>query len=176
MSGKKIVIDPEFGGAEPGGINGDGIRASDGNRKIAAAVAGLLRRCGGEVALARQEDHTVHATERVAVAENFGADVYIVVRTDSVRNIPYISFLPGSVPGQKIAEKLARQWRKASGDSVAVLEEHNFTMQHTRCPAVTLSLNSLHSPDPMNYSHFRKIAETVLGGVIDYFLDMPESQ
>jgi N-acetylmuramoyl-L-alanine amidase len=174
LRGKKIIIDPEFGGAEPGGISAIGTRVCDVTRKIGAITAGLLRQYGGEVSLAREEDRTAPATERVFVAENNAADVYIAVRSDSVGTVPYVSYLSGSEMGQKIAERMARQWSRTSGDSTPIREEHNFVLQHTPCPAITVSFCPLHSAHVLDFNKYRTIAQTLLEGLVDYYSGQSE--
>lgn len=171
LIGKKIIIDPEFGGAESGGISTCGVRACDITRKYAYETAGLLQKYGGEVRLARQEDHTVHVTERVLTAENYSAEMYIIIRSDSLNQLPYISYYPGSKLGKKIAEKMAIEWHKVSGDSAAVLEEFAYVMQQTQCPAVTLSLGPLGVFDPLNHKISQNLAKAILNGLIDFYLE-----
>jgi N-acetylmuramoyl-L-alanine amidase len=175
MIGKKIIIDPEFGGTESGGINRSGIRACDITRKCAYETVGLLQMYGGEVCLARQDDRTIHITERVFTAENHAAEMYIIIRSDSVKQSPYISYYYGSTLGKKIAEKMAIEWQKVSGDSATVLEEFSLVMQQTQCPAVTLSLCPLNVLDPLDHKNSQKIAQTVLNGLTDFYLEIEHS-
>ena len=168
LIGKKIVIDPEFGGAEFGGISPDGIRACDITRKIAYEAAGLLRQYGARVSLARQEDHTINITERIFTSEEIVSDMYIVIRSDSVKTPPYVSYFPGSSLGRIVAENMARQWYKNSGDSAAVLQEPAFVMQQTQCPAITLSLSPLNSP-AIYHKNSSKVAQTILYGLIAFY-------
>jgi N-acetylmuramoyl-L-alanine amidase len=169
LFGKRIFIDPEFGGAETGGISAKGIRACDISRKIAYTTAGMLREYGAEVLLARELDHTIHPTERVFSAENIAAEVYIVIRSDSLRISPYIAISPGSTLGQQLAVHLSREWGKLSDDPVAILEEPAFVLQQTQCPAVAVSFCPLPSLDPLYSGNAQKIAKTVCNGLIDFF-------
>jgi hypothetical protein len=73
--------------------------------------------------------------------------------------------------GKKIAEKMAFEWHKVSRDSALILEEHALVMQQTQCPAVTLSLCPLNVLDPLSTKKPLKIAETVINGLIDFYLE-----
>lgn len=171
LIGKKIIIDPEFGGVEFGGLSTNGIRACDITRKIALEISGLLEHYGCDTRLARDEDRTISIPERILESERFCSDVYIIIRADSVNQSPYISYLRGSRPGKSIAKKLAVQWKRVSGYRATVLEEHSIIMQQTRCPAVTLSVTPLNSSDQLNYKKLQFTAQTVVNGLIDFFED-----
>ncbi|HMA66085.1 MAG TPA: N-acetylmuramoyl-L-alanine amidase, partial [Chitinispirillaceae bacterium] len=139
LIGKRIVIDPEFGGIETGGINKHGIRASDKNRSVALNLAAILERHGADVIMARNDDRTVTLTERLEIAEKLDAQCYIIIRTDSMNTDPRITICQRSTHGRQIAEAMKFHWKEITRETVPIREEISFILQQTRCPAIQLS-------------------------------------
>jgi N-acetylmuramoyl-L-alanine amidase len=170
LLGKKIMIDPEYGGMESGGVSKSGHRACDITRKVSNYIISILEEYGADASLAREDDRTIHITERVLKAQNTNADLYILVRSDSANMSPYIIHTPGSEKGKALSEYLTVWWKKESGAPAKVREEVVYVLQQTECPAVALSLcplNDLLSQQPESW---RRIASTVVYGIIDYYL------
>ncbi len=175
LFGKKIMIDPEFGGYEEGGVSSSGIRACDITRKVSTCMASQLELYGAEVLMARSEDQTIHVTERVFSAQKNSVDFYILVRSDSVKNDPYIMYSPGSEKGQMAAESFKKYWNKESKLPVKVFPKVEYVLQQTECPAIGISLcpvSLLESTDPQMW---RIITRTVVGGLIDYYSNLGSS-
>jgi N-acetylmuramoyl-L-alanine amidase len=166
---KRIMIDPEYGGAETGGVSKSGIRACDITRKVAAYIVSMLEEYGADVFLARGDDHTINVTERVLKAQNADVDLYILVRSDSVNVLPYIIHTPGSENGSALADHLAFRWKMESPASVKIHQEIVYVLHQTECPAVGLSLCPLNAPESQKPDTWRRIAHTVVNGIIDYY-------
>jgi N-acetylmuramoyl-L-alanine amidase len=169
LIGKRIVIDPEFGGAEPGGLNNYGVRACDLTRKLSLELEGLLRQHGADVHLTREDDRTIHVTERVALSEKYSAEVYLIIRSDSIQKVPYVSYLPGSRLGEKISEKISFEWNQITGNSASICEESAYVMRQTRCPSAVISLSPINIEKLFESNLYKKIAVVVLNGLIDYY-------
>jgi len=167
LFGKKIMVDPEHGGSQSGGISSTGVRASDCNRKIALLVAGFLREYGAQVLFARTDDRTVDTTERVFASENPPADLYLVIRTNSNDTVPYISWYPGSEKGGLLAHSLVDAWNRTTGNMAQRRAQPDYIMQQTRCPAVTIALGSLCTPGKPATAE--AIAKTVRDGVVAFY-------
>lgn len=176
LFGKKIMIDPEFGGNEPGGINSNGKRACDITRKISICIASELEIYGAQVVLARLEDQTIHVTERVFSAQKNNVDFYILVRSDSMKIEPYLIYSPGSVKGQKAAECLEKYWNRESQKPAKIFSKIEYVLQQTECPALGISLcplGLLESNDPQRWC---LIARTVVDGLIDFYGSLESSK
>lgn len=83
----KIVIDPGHGGADPGALGPRGLREKDVVLGLALELAELLRdrlRC--EVKLTRSDDRFLTLEERTAIANAFGADLFISLHANASRS------------------------------------------------------------------------------------------
>jgi N-acetylmuramoyl-L-alanine amidase len=172
LIGKKMVIDPEYGGMESGGVSRSGHRACDITRKVSNYIVSMLEEYGADVSLAREDDHTIHSTERVLKAQNTNADLYILVRSDSANMSPYIIHTPGSEKGKMLSEYLALWWKKESGAPANVREEVVYVLQQTECPAVVLSLCPLNDLQSQLTESWQRIARTIVKGIIDYYYQL----
>ncbi|MEQ9574755.1 MAG: N-acetylmuramoyl-L-alanine amidase, partial [Rhodospirillales bacterium] len=75
------------GGVDPGAIGVSGLHEKDVTLAVATKVANLLRRSGKyEVHLTRDRDVFIRLRDRVAIARKKGADIFISVHADSIRN------------------------------------------------------------------------------------------
>ncbi len=96
---KKVVIDSGHGGYDPGTTGKSGIREKYVNLDIAKRLEKLLRNAGIEVVLTRSSDKFISLQQRVDIANNSGADIFISVHSNAnrVRSLKgfeayYISF------------------------------------------------------------------------------------
>jgi N-acetylmuramoyl-L-alanine amidase len=169
LIGKRIVVDPEFGGVETGGINKHGIRASDKNRAVAMSLAAMLERHGADVSMARKDDRTVTLTERLEIAEQHNAECYIIIRTDSVKTEREIVICQRSEYGLKIAQAMKAYWKKFTGETLPIREDISFILQQTRCPAIVLSMCPFDDRLMVDPKKNEVIAQMVVNGLKDYF-------
>ncbi len=96
---KKVVIDSGHGGYDPGTIGRSGIKEKYVNLDIAKRLEKLLRNAGVKVVLTRSSDKFISLQQRVDIANNSGADIFISVHGNAnrVRSLKgfeayYISF------------------------------------------------------------------------------------
>ena len=82
---KRIVIDPGHGGSDPGAIGRTGVREKDVCLDISKRLKNLLAGLGLEVVLSREYDKTLSLSQRVALANNYDADLFISVHANSNR-------------------------------------------------------------------------------------------
>jgi N-acetylmuramoyl-L-alanine amidase len=175
LFGKKIMIDAEFGGYESGGVNSNGMRGCDITRKISTCIASQLEQDGACVFLARSEDNTVNVTERVFSAQKNNVDFYILVRSDSMKNDPYLMYSPGSEKGKLAAECFVKCWKRESKRSAKVIAKIEYVLQQTECPAVGFSLCPIGLKESSDPQRWHLIARTVVDGLIDYFGSLESS-
>ncbi len=80
-----VMLDPGHGGIDPGAER-DAAQEKDLMLAFALELRDVLRRAGGfEVILTRDSDHFVALERRVAMAHQQGADVFLSLHADSVR-------------------------------------------------------------------------------------------
>jgi len=82
-----IVIDAGHGGKDPGAISPSGIREKDITLPMARKIAHILNSSGRyEAKLTRNDDRYIKLYNRVKIARNADADMFISVHADSVGN------------------------------------------------------------------------------------------
>jgi N-acetylmuramoyl-L-alanine amidase len=81
-----IVIDPGHGGVDPGAIGFDSIREKDVVLAFGLALRNQLTASGKyEVVMTRDDDHFVSLLDRVRVAREHQADLFVAIHADTVR-------------------------------------------------------------------------------------------
>ncbi len=82
-----IVIDPGHGGEDPGAIGKMGTREKDVVLKIAKKLHdNLNKRKGYQAFLTRTGDYYVPFKQRLKIARDYGADAFVSIHADAVRN------------------------------------------------------------------------------------------
>jgi N-acetylmuramoyl-L-alanine amidase len=80
----RVALDPGHGGVDPGAVRG-GVREKDVTLAFSLALAGLLEAAGLEVVLTRRDDRFVALRDRVELARAAGADLFLSVHADALR-------------------------------------------------------------------------------------------
>ena len=84
---KIVVIDAGHGGEDPGAVGKMGTREKDVVLKIAKKLRdNLNRREGYQAFLTRTGDYYVPFKKRLKIARDYGADVFVSIHADAVRN------------------------------------------------------------------------------------------
>lgn len=86
-SGRKtVVIDPGHGGIDPGAVGLNKVREKDVVFAVARQLADKLKKSGGyDVVLTRSNDKFISLKDRVKVAREHEADLFIAIHADTVR-------------------------------------------------------------------------------------------
>ncbi len=79
LKDKVIVIDPGHGGEATGAIGPTGLMEKDVNLDVALHLRDLLRKSGAKVILTRDEDYDIPLDERVKIAVENRADIFISI-------------------------------------------------------------------------------------------------
>ncbi|OBY81464.1 N-acetylmuramoyl-L-alanine amidase [Paenibacillus sp. KS1] len=84
LEGKTIVLDPGHGGHDPGSVGQQGTLEKDVTLQTVQAIKReLQRRTGAQVVVTREQDETVSLQQRIDVAEEKSADLYVSVHYDA---------------------------------------------------------------------------------------------
>lgn len=84
---KVIVIDPGHGGVDPGALGTSGTYEKDVTLKVAFAMRDALEKAGRyKVILTRDRDIFLQLRERVAIARDAGADLFVSIHADTLKN------------------------------------------------------------------------------------------
>jgi N-acetylmuramoyl-L-alanine amidase len=120
----RVVLDPGHGGAEEGAIGRSGLKEKDLVLDIARRLRARLVAGGIAVDLTRDGDETIDLTERAAIANGKGADLFVSIHANSsVRasargaETYFLSYGSGATDDQAMA--LARAENAPSGEGGA---------------------------------------------------------
>jgi len=80
---QKIMVDAGHGGRDVGALGPTGLTEKDINLLLAKSLASRLKAKGYQVALTRTNDVFVPLSERAAMANNWGADLFVSVHCNS---------------------------------------------------------------------------------------------
>ncbi|NQU03825.1 MAG: N-acetylmuramoyl-L-alanine amidase, partial [Syntrophaceae bacterium] len=83
---KVVVIDPGHGGEDPGAVGPKKTLEKDVVLKIARELRDKLRKTGYDAFLTREGDYYVSFKRRMAVAREYGADLFLSIHTDSYKS------------------------------------------------------------------------------------------
>ncbi len=83
LSGYTIAVDPGHGGDDPGAIGPSGYTEAECALDIGLRLRDLLEGAGAEVLMTRTEDVTVSLSERVNIANNAGADIFVSIHNNA---------------------------------------------------------------------------------------------
>jgi N-acetylmuramoyl-L-alanine amidase len=142
LRGRRLVLDPAYGGKDAGPVGRLGLRAADVTLRIAGHLAGYLRAAGAIVTLTRAHDEDATPLARVrrtaaAEAERF---LQIELGADADRpehNGTRSAHYPGSLIGEPLARLVQEELLDELGlRNLGLVEDARFVLQQTPCPAV----------------------------------------
>ncbi len=146
LFGKRILIDPEYGGEEPGPKNKNGMRAADLNMRFAKKLAYYLEQAGANVSYTRYSNKYLTPYQRV--------DKSIVSKSNLVISIGYdstgtdkvsLNYYPSSNNGKKLCSIISDFITKMVG--AKKIDRYfglaNIVLQQTPCTALRVSLGNI---------------------------------
>ena len=138
LQGRRIVLDPDGGGDQSGGLGPGGTRAANLNLEVARALAALLAASGAEVRLTRDGDAALAELERVQISEAFRAERFLRIghRAEPARIGHYFS----SAAGSAWAKGLAAECLRLGLAAPHIAEDAQYPLQQTSCPSLYASL------------------------------------
>ncbi len=137
----KICIDPGHGGSDPGAV-GKVKKEKDLTLAMAKRLAEILKELGAEVRLTRESDVYVPLSKRYAIANEWGAKLFISIHCNSATSeeasgIETLCYSKGSESGE-VANSVQNELIKATGwKNRGVKERPNLAvLRGTDMPAV----------------------------------------
>jgi len=142
LVGKTIVIDPHGGAADSDGTAPMGTPGRELNLRTAERLAALLRGCGAEAVLTRDDPGFVPPEAKVLMANEVEADLFITLRRAGPGMAGWsVAHHYGSRGGWSWGSLLAETLAPfAAPDTVPIAESYAYLLRHTACPAVEVSL------------------------------------
>lgn len=179
----KIFVDAGHGGTDPGAVGNEVIEQNV-NLSVALQLAQFLRNGGYEVMLYRTTPtenvlpgKSADLTNRARMANNWGADYFISIHTNSSPNPAangfeaYVYRLGGRA--QALAESIVRSFVSRLGSKDNGVRAANFAvLRQTDMPATLLELGYLSNPTEalnLNSSAWRTAAaQAIYNGIYNY--------
>ncbi len=179
----KIFVDAGHGGTDPGAV-GNMVTEQNVNLSVALQLAELLRNGGYEVMLYRttQSENVLPGksadlTNRARMANNWGADYFVSIHTNSSPNPAangfeaYVYRLGGEA--QAFAESIVRSFVDRLGSKDNGVRAANFAvLRQTNMPATLLELGYLSNPTEalnLNSSAWRTAAaQAIYNGIYNF--------
>jgi N-acetylmuramoyl-L-alanine amidase len=155
LIGRRIVIDPGHGGADPGFTAGETTEA-DLVLDLASRIEGRLAAAGATVYLTRGREQNPDAAERTAFANDARADLFLSVHIDAhssehARGVASYYYGTGSGASSTVGEQFANLVRRevVARTGLIDLGSHPKTwdlLRMTRMPAVRIDCGYLSHP------------------------------
>jgi N-acetylmuramoyl-L-alanine amidase len=82
-SAARVVVDPGHGGSDPGAIGINALQEKTVNTDISLKLKDILLAAGYEVIMTRENDRTMSLQERVMIARNTQADLFVSVHANA---------------------------------------------------------------------------------------------
>lgn len=142
LHGKIIVLDPAGGGSDTDGTGPLGMRGATLNLETALLAESLLAGCGAQVHLTRKGESLLAAEEKVRLAGDVGADLFLTIGRHLRAGTMTASHHPGSETGVLWADLFLQAASTLTGpaDSLAVAPSYDYLLRHTSCPALEIRL------------------------------------
>ena len=172
---KVIVIDPGHGGNDPGSIGLRGTKEKDITLKTAKNIQKKLEEKGMTVILTRQDDTFVSLKDRVAIAQNKSADLFL--------SIHYDGFITNDVKGvttyyykgeQALAETIHEHlFKHIQAKNRGVKLGDYYVLRENQKPSILLELGYITNQEDeerMNSQEFQtNVTAGVVSGITEYF-------
>jgi len=177
MSGT-VVIDAGHGGKDPGATSVLGFYEKTVNLSVAHKVARLLEQRGLRVKMTRTSDYFVELEDRVAIANNLRADLFVSIHSDSFpkstrRGYTVYIARSASSSSRRAASAIARSMSGTGLNSFGVQTAGYHVLTGTRGPAVLVELGYLSNRSEAallrSGSFQSRLAQAVADGISDYF-------
>ncbi len=134
-----IVINPAGGGDERGPVSARAYQASALNWQIADALREYLEGSGANVVLTRERDDMVSDIQRVRLANEVGATLFLTVALNAEGEDDFrIEHYPTSAKGKQLSEAIRGALERATGAKGATKPYSSYVLIHPACPSVTV--------------------------------------
>ncbi len=90
LSGRLIVLDPGHGGVDNGAVGPTGLKEKTINLELALDLYEILKVQGADVILTRKSDKAMYLSDRIAIANEKHADLFVCIHHNSVENAPEV--------------------------------------------------------------------------------------
>jgi len=144
-----VVIDPGHGGADPGAI-GPEMQEKDVVLQLASALRDRLLEDGGiRVAMTRDDDSFVVLAERVKIARELGADLFISIHADSAGDEAGVSGASIYVLSDEASSEAAARFAERENEA-DIVNGLNLASQEREVEAILVELSQRRTSEKSN--------------------------
>jgi len=177
-----VVLDPGHGGTDTGAIGLNYLLEKNVNLAIALEAARILKEFQFRVLLTRNDDRALSLADRVAIAEQAQADLFISIHANSAgSDRPTVNgaetyHYPGSVAGAELAQAIQTSIVRATEVNDRGVKSANFfVLRQTTMPAVLVETGfvtgSQDAPRLANPTFQTAVARAIAVGVFQHLED-----
>lgn len=176
-----IVVDAGHGGSDLGVANNYGIM----EKELVLELAKHIQKIGSSrniaVVLTRENDNTIELSERVEIANQHAADLFISLHTGSDPRNSWSGIhcvISGNNSGtlarsRRLAENVMQQFQTVEGISINEIKKSNaYVLSKNSIPAVLLELGNLSNERDNIFlkdsDNLKKLSERIVDAVINY--------
>jgi len=141
LTGKTIVLDPGNGGSDPGAIGPTGLLEKNINLIVALDLAQLLKIQGANVILTRSTDIYVPLKQRIEIANQATADLFISIAHNSIQGAPNVDrpqvFYWSTSDSSKFAAGIfLKAFERFFGTNGDLIKEEFTVLRYAQVPAI----------------------------------------
>lgn len=179
LNGKKIAIDPGHGGSSSGAVGPSGIKEKNLVLTTSFMIRDLLQKLGAEVVLTRSRDINVALAERVRIANDARADLFISVHYNgfndpSANGTETFWHTSGSSESRRLANLLQEELlNKLKRRNRGVKQANFYVLRESRMPSALIEplfvTNPIEEKIISEERNQLKVAEAVINAIVKYF-------
>ncbi|MFW6308475.1 MAG: N-acetylmuramoyl-L-alanine amidase [bacterium] len=176
--GDLIIIDAGHGGFDPGAIGPSGVREKDITLNLAREVDSRLSDSGYNVKLTRDRDEFISLPERVKIAEDENAGLFVSIHANAARN----SYSNGtetyiSLNGPELDMNLAQRIHSSLMEEIkledrGIRKDNFYVIKNTTMPSVLTEvafLSNSHEESLLDSELFRRrVARSIADGIVEF--------
>ncbi len=141
LAGKTIVLDPGNGGSDPGAVGPTGLLEKNINLIVALDLAQLLKIQGANVILTRSTDTYVPLNQRIEIANQASADLFISIAHNSIQGAPDVDrpqvFYWSTSNSSKLAASIfLKAFENFFGTNGNLIREEFTVLRYAQVPAI----------------------------------------
>lgn len=134
-----IVLNPAGGGDERGPVSLRAYQTSALNWQVADTLREYLEAAGAKVVLTRDRDDTVSDIQRVRIANEAGATLFLTISLNAEGEDDFrVEHYPSSTKGKEISEALREALSPVIGQAGKTKPYASYVLIHPACPSVTV--------------------------------------
>ena len=181
LAGLTIVLDAGHGGKDEG-TSAMGSTEKEINLGAEKKIAELLESCGAEIIETRSDDTFISLKDRVELANNSGADLFVSVHCnyyedDASMNGFQCFYGGGSVYGEALAKNITAKVEESGMCSIKHARSENyFVVCNTTMTSVLMELgymsNRAECLNLLDNEYQGEMAESIVKGIIEWYGDM----